>query len=172
MQSKIYRDSPAATDDGKALSEIIEVNKHIFFNKQDPNQIRKLIQLLHRFIPKQFYSIISNFYGGLKKTEVMIRFRTKFQDDKIIHPPSIPEYLQELYSQDELLVFPLIMQPNHIIPYDTEEIEMARKDLAKGKAMGVDELPDSYFKDDHIWPRIVQRILEIFNLWSDDCLKY
>ena len=47
-----------------------------------------------------------------------------------------------------------------------EELEIARRDLAKGKALGVDELPDLYFKDRDIWERIKIRILEIFNQWA------
>ena len=45
-------------------------------------------------------------------------------------------------------------------------MEHARKKLSKGKALGVDYLPDRYFKDPVIWDKIQGRIKDIFNEWS------
>ena len=93
-------------------------------------------------------------YNGIKKTEIMLRFRSSFVDGEIVAPPTLVEYLKTLYEQHEAEIYPLVMKPNKIDPFTTEEIEDARRALAKGKAIGVDFLPDKYFKEDNIWRRI------------------
>ena len=50
-----------------------------------------------------------------------------------------------------------------IISITLEQIELSRRKLSRGKARGVDELPDIYFKDTMIWNQIKTKMLRFFN---------
>ena len=57
-----------------------------------------------------------------------------------------------------------MVQPG--VDFDEAELETARRALSKGKALGIDYLPDKFFKNQFIWDRIKERILGIFNVWA------
>lgn len=49
-----------------------------------------------------------------------------------------------------------------------EELDDAIKNLPKGKAIGVDELPDKLLKRKETWMAIKKKILDTFNEWLEN----
>lgn len=61
-------------------------------------------------------------------------FKTDFQDNRIVHPISIANYLREFYSSDDFLVAP--EESLTFSPITEEEFNVALSKLKTGKALG------------------------------------
>ena len=94
----------------------------------------------------------------------MTEFKKDYSENSIVLPPTMAQYLQELYKND-IPSTQIKLNNSGNVQISIQELDEARTKLSNGKAMGIDDLRDTLLKDRKIWPNINQKIRNCFNEW-------
>ena len=96
----------------------------------------------------------------------MIGFRSKVEDGESIPEMDLAQYLEELYTSQELRLERIGRTEFRDEDLVTEaELEVSRTKLSRHKAVEVDLLRDMTFHDESHWTQIKAKILRKFNEW-------
>ena len=96
----------------------------------------------------------------------MIAFRSRVEGGNIIPEASLTEYLQTLYTNNQLaLGRPIRTESREEDLFSEEELEVARQRLSRHKAVGIDLLRDMVFHDTVLWDKVKGKVLTKFNEW-------
>ena len=124
---------------------------------------QRIMGIARRLLPKQFFQCLNQRLGLRKKSALVKHFKSEIIEGEIKEPPSLSNYLESLYSSQDIIdpINHQELNPIHLIT--TEQLDRARKKMAKGKAVGIDELKDIIIKNDEIWTKVKGKVLDQFN---------
>jgi hypothetical protein len=146
------------------LGKEVETAMPILIKHDNPNQMRKLMDILRRYLPKHFFKIIQKINKNSKRSMIAISFKDKVVDGKICPEVSIPEYLTDLYKNEIPLDWPII-QSGKYIHITLKHLHRAKQKLSFNKAPGTDLMMDSFLKNRKIFDGIKHKLREHFEKW-------
>jgi hypothetical protein len=82
----------------------------------------------------------------------------------IEEPPTIAEYIEKLYKCEEVLYQPTVDFPDQQV-ISLEMLEIARRKLSNGKAVGIDLLSDTLLKNRVVFDSVKHKLKGIFTGW-------
>ena len=124
------------------------------------------MDLLRRYVPKYFFKCVNRQLSFNQGQPLMLSFKSRVVDGAITPEASLPEYLGQLYT-DQDLALERISRTHYDIEDEISEaeLEISRQKLSRHKAVGIDLLKDMIFHDDVLWDTVKSKVLAKFNEW-------
>ncbi len=86
----------------------------IIIKSNDKAKVREMMDIIRRYLPKDFFKLIQNITKAKKKSYFVICFKAKVEEDRIVEDMSLEEYMIDLYKDEEKKEWPRIPKGERI----------------------------------------------------------
>ena len=131
---------------GKAAEQAMP----IIIKSYDKKKLRSLMDIIRRYLPKNFFKIIQHIARSDRKSKIAICFKAKMVNNLIVEEESNAKYLGRLYHDEVGLEWPEIPEGERIT-LKLSNLHRARAKLSRNKAPGVDLMKDEFMKSKKIF---------------------